>query len=85
MKLNSNNYTDIASNFIILNDELYNLFDYNHNHSILQIFNYFYNENKIFILLDKYQYKNTILMYYIDNNKELQLELILNFYDPNRE
>ena len=69
LELNSNiyNYTYRANNFIILNDKLYNLFDYNHNHSKSQTFNIFYRENKIFILFDIFQYKNTILIYIIND------------------
>ena len=83
LQLNTNNFASIANHFIIINDEINKLFAHNSNYSCKEKYYYFYRQNKIFILLDKYNKKNSLLMYYMNNKNELELEQILNFYNPN--
>ena len=83
LKLNTNNLTYITNNFIIINEEIYKLFTNEFNYSDNGKFIYFYRNNKIFALIDKQQYKNTISIYYINDRKELQLKLLLNFFNQN--
>ena len=54
LKLNTNNWTYIVNNCIILNKEIYKLFASKQDFYCNTKFNYFYGKNKIFILVDKY-------------------------------
>ena len=83
LKLNTNNLTYITNNFIILNEEIYKLFTYESNNSDNEKYYYFFGKNKIFALVDKQQHKNTILMFCMKDEKEFQLELLLNFFNQN--
>ena len=73
--INSNKYIYFSNNFVLLNEEIYQLFrgwTWNDNYSS----EYVIGENKIFIINEKEKY---ILVYNIKDNNELNLELILNF------
>ena len=83
IKLNTSNWTYIINHFIILDEEIYNLFNKN-KYFRKESFIYFYRNNKIFVLSDKYQYRNTTLsMYKINEKNELELEMLLYFFDAN--
>ena len=66
-----------------MNEEIYQLFAYKPNYIGKAKLNYFYGQNKIYILIEKKQYKNTISIYHTNKNEELKLELLLNYYDQN--
>ena len=73
--INSNKCIYFANKFVLLNEEIYQLFrgwTWNDNYSS----EYIMGENKIFIINEKEKY---ILVYNIEDNKELNLVLILNF------
>ena len=84
IKLNTSNWTYIVNHFNILNEEIYNLFINKYKHPKKESFIYFYQKNKIFVLSDKFQYRNTTLsMYKINQKNELELEMLFNFFDEN--
>ena len=80
IKLDINNLVFIANNFIILNEEIYKLLFYNEDNNEKKEIKYFYNNKKIFVLLQK----NTMLIYSVGENKtKLELNLIFSFFDEN--
>ena len=83
LKLNLNNLAYIPSNYFILNDELYKLFSYSESYCNKDITNYFYEKKRLFIYSDKYHYKNSVLMYHLNNNNELEIKIIFYLFNPN--
>ena len=83
LNTNMNKYTFIAEHFIILNKEIFDLFAKNPNYYNKDTHNYFYQNNLIFLLSERYNNKNNILIYNINNKDELELKYILNFYNEN--
>ena len=81
LKLNANNAVYIANNFFILNDEIYNLFIKESSNINIHKGKYYYfiNQNYVFVMLDQFQYKNSILVNKLNSKDELELEIILNF------
>ena len=78
ISLNRNKYINIATNCIILNDEIYNIFKDKWDKK--KGVNYLLGEKKILIIDDT---QEVILEYIINEKNELSLELIL-YYDPNK-
>ena len=79
VQIDKNNYVQCANNFIILDEEIYNLFKVKsimgmggNNYSS----SYILGENKIFVLNDP---QKSILEYRIKDKNELDLELILHY------
>ena len=82
--MNTSNWAYIANHFIILDEEIYNLFINKNRHISKESFIYFYRNNKIFVLSDKFQFRNSTLSMYMMNKKnEIELEMLLNFFDKN--
>ena len=75
LQLNNNNYSYITNNFIILNEEIYKLFAYSKDYCSNESYKYFYKTKKLFILPDKYQYKNTMLMCHLNDKNCFELKL----------
>ena len=77
--LDKNKYITYVNKFILLSEEIYNLFK---GWTFVETpsFNYLPGEGKIFLIND---FQNTILVYNFKNNIELNLEIILEF-DQNK-
>ena len=85
LTLDKNKYISIyvPNNFILLNEEIYKLFksQFDRGYNFKKKLNYIVGDSRIFILLDEFGQKKSILVY--KNNKEnnymLELDLILYF------
>ena len=83
ISLDKYNSIHFPNNFILLNEEIYNLFkskfsrDYNNKEKL----NYIIGDDRIFILLNESEQKNLILVYKSnkENNNIFELDLILSF------
>ena len=62
-------------------DEIYNLFIKESSNINIHKGKYYYfiNQNYVFVMLDQFQYKNSILVNKLNSKDELELEIILNF------
>ena len=83
INLNKDIYKYIANNFIILNDEIYKLFSNNTNDLEQEKYNFFYEKNRLFVLLDKFKSKNTIDIFKMNYEGKFEYEFIINFIDQN--
>ena len=78
IKLNTDNDILVANNFIILNDELYKLFNDNQINKEIEKFKYYNEKNRLFLIIDN----NTIEVCNIDNNiNNIKPELFLNYFN----
>ena len=70
--LDKNNYVEYANDFILLNEEIFSLFNSLNQSNNFSV-NYILGDDKIFIINNS---QNVILIYNIDNKDTLKLELI---------
>ena len=79
-------YVYIMNNFILLNEDIYNLFkSFRPRDMPKDKISYIIGDNKTFILIEEYFSKNSILVFNnnLNNKYELELELILYFDNNN--
>ena len=81
IKLNDNNYAYIASNCLLLNKEIFNLFSNKSDNDQKIQFKFFQEKDRVFILIDQFKNTKTIEVYKINSENKLEVELILDFFN----